>query len=88
MCIRDRRLEYTDKGQDRYDTMTDMRLEINSIMGKKDGKSISFPYSFEFLYWEEVGIIDAELGRNLAVCGAVVIIMVSMMIPHLHRRRI
>merc|ERR1711907_465151 len=59
-----------------------MRLQINKIMGEIDGKSAAFPYSFEFLSWEEVGIIDAELGRNLAVCGAVVIIMVGMMIPH------
>merc|ERR1711871_1780756 len=76
------RLEYTDKGQHRYDTMTAMRLQINKIMGSSDGKSFGFPYSFEFLYWEEVGIIDAELGRNLIVCGVVVIVMVSMMIPH------
>merc|ERR1711968_56786 len=76
------RLEYTGKGQDRYDTMTSMRLNINELMGESDGKSTAFPYSFEFLYWEEVGIIDAELVRNLIVCGIVVIIMVSMMIPH------
>ena len=76
------RLEFTDKGQDRYDTMTAMRLNINRIVGGTGVESDAFPYSFEFLYWEEVGIIDAELGRNLAVCGAVVIIMVSMMIPH------
>merc|ERR1711881_185319 len=62
--------------------MTAMRLNINKIVGGKGIESDAFPYSFEFLYWEEVGIIDAELGRNLAVCGAVVIIMVSMMIPH------
>ena len=76
------RLEYTDKGQDRYDTMSAMRLQINKVFEDSGTKSKAFPYSFEFLYWEEVGIIDAELGRNLAVCGVVVIIMVSMMIPH------
>merc|ERR1711871_1813275 len=76
------RLEYTDKGQDRYDTMTSMRLNINELMGESDGKSTAFLYSFEFLYWEEVGIIDAELVRNLIVCGIVVIFMVGMMIPH------
>merc|ERR1719487_1185292 len=65
--------------------MTAMREGINKVMGDSGEvgtTSSAFPYSFEFLYWEEVGIIDAELGRNLAVCGAVVIIMVSMMIPH------
>merc|ERR1719456_1552263 len=79
------RLEFTDKGQDRYDTMTAMREGINKVMGDSGEvgtTSSAFPYSFEFLYWEEVGIIDAELGRNLAICGAVVIVMVGLMIPH------
>merc|ERR1719199_2411005 len=63
--------------------MTAMREGINKQMGDTSAmKGKAFPYSFEFLYWEEVGIIDAELMRNLAICGAVVIVMVGMMIPH------
>ena len=55
--------------------MTAMREGINKQMGDTSAmKGKAFPYSFEFLYWEEVGIIDAELMRNLAICGAVVIV--------------
>merc|ERR1712166_143514 len=42
----------------------------------------TFPYSFEFLYWEEVGIIDQELIRNLAICSACIIVMIGLLIPH------
>jgi len=70
------KLEFTDKGEDRYNTMDTMRKGVNDIV------SGSFPYSFEFLYWEEVGIIDQELIRNLAICGAVVLIMIGLMIPN------
>merc|ERR1712225_221173 len=70
------KLEYTDKGDDRYKTMEDMRSGVRKIVPG------AFPYSFQFLYWEEVGIIDQELGRNLAICGAVVLIMVALMIPN------
>ena len=33
------------------------------------------------MYWEEVGIIDVELQRNLIICGIVVIVMVFGLIP-------
>merc|ERR1719502_369493 len=56
--------------------MVDMRADVAAII------SDAFPYSFEFLYWEEVGIIDVELVRNLIICGVVIAVMVSMMIPH------
>ena len=74
-------LEFTDKGQDRYDTMTTMRADLAKVM-KDHGGAKTFPYSFEFLYWEEVGVIDAELIRNLAICGAVVSVMIGLLIPH------
>merc|ERR1719353_2734243 len=74
-------LAYTDKGQDRYDTMTTMRKELAVVM-KNHGGAKTFPYSFEFLYWEEVDIIDKELTRNLAICGAVVSVMIACLIPH------
>jgi predicted RND superfamily exporter protein len=40
-----------------------------------------FPYSFDFLYWEEVGVIDTELVRNLLICGAVVFGIVFVLVP-------
>ena len=47
----------------------------------KDGEPAAFPFSFQFLYWEDVGIIDVELIRNLLICGAVVICVIAAMIP-------
>jgi len=41
---------------------------------------VAFPFSFNFLYWEEMGIIDEELWRNLAICGGVILCMVLLMI--------
>jgi predicted RND superfamily exporter protein len=58
-----------------------MRKELAEVM-KDHGGAKTFPYSFEFLYWEEVGIIDKELIRNLAICGAVVSVMIACLIPH------
>merc|ERR1711968_78063 len=57
-----------------------MRSEIAEVM-KDHGGDRTFPFSFQFLYWEEVGIIDVELARNILIC-AVIIIMVFAMIPH------
>merc|ERR1711871_1622602 len=65
----------TETGADRYDTMDTMRSEVAAAM---EG---AFPYSFEFLYWEEVGVIGTELSRNLLVCGGVIIAMICLMIP-------
>lgn len=75
------KLEYTDKGQIRYDTMDTMRSEIATIMADYGG-SRNFPFSYQFLYWEEVGIIDVELARNIIICAVVIATMVFMMVPH------
>ena len=76
------KLEHTDKGSSRYDTMTAMRAEIDAIVPPAaDGESDAFPFSFEFLYWEENGVIDVELTRNLAICAAVVLAIIFLMIP-------
>ena len=70
-------LEATDKGNVRYETMTYLRNNVTDILGGK-----SFPYSFQFLYWEETGVIGKELVNNLLSCGAVIIVMIILMIPH------
>merc|ERR1711871_644567 len=68
-------LAATETGGDRFETMDTMRAEVAT---KMDG---AFPYSFDFLYWEEVGVIGSELARNLVVCGSVIVAMIGMMIP-------
>ena len=75
--------EYTTGGQDRYDTMTAMRAAVADIFPPVDGVEQSFPYSFEFIYWEEVGVIDKELWRNLGICGGVILGIVAIFIPHI-----
>merc|ERR1719421_1732881 len=71
-------LEATDKGNVRYETMTYLRNNVTDILGGK-----AFPYSFQFLYWEETGVIGQELVQNLLSCGAVIIILICAMIPHI-----
>ena len=71
------KLSKTQQGYQRYETMTTMRK------GCKQHVAGSFPYSFEFLYWEEMGIIEGELVRNLLVCGSVIVVMICMLIPSL-----
>merc|ERR1712072_103334 len=70
-------LAATDKGNIRYETMTYLRQNVTAILGDK-----AFPYSFQFLYWEETGVIGEELVKNLLSCAAVIIIMICAMIPH------
>lgn len=67
--------QHVERGTDRYDAMVTMRADVEAIM------SGAFPFNFEFLYWEEVGVIDRELTRNLLICGGVILVMVSMLIP-------
>lgn len=70
-------LAATDKGTDRYNTMTTLRKDLDARYPK------AFPFSSEFLYWEEVGIIDTELTRNLIVCGVVITVIVAVLVPDL-----
>ncbi|CAE7539426.1 Ptchd3 [Symbiodinium sp. CCMP2592] len=68
-------LAATDKGTNRYDTMTSMRQRCDELYPG------SFPYSFDFLYWEEVGVIDVELVRNLLICGGVILVVIFALVP-------
>ena len=62
-------------GTERYDYMTALRTEVAALVNG------AFPYSFEFNWWEEVGVIGFELVRNLIVCGCVIFTVVCVMIP-------
>jgi hypothetical protein len=68
-CLSRRRVGLTPRSGSagrRYDAMVSMRSDIDAIMPG------AFPFAFEFLYWEEIGVIDVELTRNLLICGGVV----------------
>ncbi|CAE7278532.1 Ptchd3 [Symbiodinium natans] len=68
-------LASTNRGTDRFNTMTTMRKEIDTRYAG------AFPYSFDFLYWEEVGVIDEELVRNLIICGGVILVVIFALVP-------
>eukprot|EP00928_Gymnodinium_smaydae_P068258 TRINITY_DN5133_c0_g2_i1.p1 TRINITY_DN5133_c0_g2~~TRINITY_DN5133_c0_g2_i1.p1 ORF type:complete len:1045 (+),score=84.01 TRINITY_DN5133_c0_g2_i1:58-3135(+) len=68
-------LASTNTGTERYSTMTTMREEVSAIYPN------AFPWNFDFLYWEEVGIIDVELVKNLLICGLVIAVIVAILVP-------
>ena len=55
--------------------MTALRTDVARLLPG------AFPYSFEFNWWEEVGVIGGELAKNLLICGTVVALVVFAMIP-------
>lgn len=68
-----------EKGKDRYEAYRTMREDIQNMFGGSDKKV--FPFVTEFLFWEENGIIDSELSRNLILAFAVIIMVISLLIP-------
>lgn len=75
------KMEYTDEGPTRYDTMVGLRQDCNDIIPPDGEKALIFPFDFQFMYWEEVGIVGQELWRNLLICAVVIAAVVFFMIP-------
>jgi hypothetical protein len=73
-------LKAFDTGTERFEVYRTMREDVSIMFADNEGMMV-FPYSQEFLYWEEVGIIDAELVRNLVIAMAIVFAIVAMLIP-------
>jgi predicted RND superfamily exporter protein len=67
-------------GTERFETVNGMRKDLNTIFGDDSGKTV-FPFSNNFLYWEENGVIDSELTRNLVIAAGVVFMIICMLIP-------
>jgi len=57
--------------------MNKMRQDIKTMYDTDD----VFPFASDFLYWEENGIIDQELIRNLIIAGGIVFMIICLMIP-------
>lgn len=88
-------LNATNGGQLRYDTMTALRAMVQEVFptydengdfvpggtGIYNPNEVAFPYAREFENWEEVGTIDAELWKNLAICFAVIVVIIGFLIP-------
>jgi Niemann-Pick C1 protein len=67
-------------GKDRYEVYYTMRTDIKDMFGDSTGQKV-FPYAMDFLYWEEVGIIDSELIRNLIIAFAIICMIIALLIP-------
>merc|ERR1712230_262742 len=81
-CSATMALKHTERGNQRYDTMVMLRENVTKAFPGVDPLQ-AFPFSFQFLYWEEMGVIDEELVRNLLVCAAVILVMIAAMIPRI-----
>jgi len=54
---------------------------MKDMFGDPTGMKV-FPYTMAFLYWEENGIIDVELVRNLIIACGVIFTIVAALIPY------
>jgi hypothetical protein len=77
VCKRD----VAETGKERWTMLMQMRKDVKAIM-TTDSDMQAFPFSSDGLFWEENGIIDFELVRNLIICGGVIIAIISLMIPN------
>merc|ERR1712048_739202 len=66
-------------GKKRYEVYYTMRKDIKEIIG--GSATSAFPYTANFLYWEEVGVVDSELIRNLIIAFGVVCTIIALLIP-------
>lgn len=87
----------TSSGQKRYDSMIALRAGVRAGFPQKAHVSTertscgetsstdiidgAFPFTTQFLFWEEMGVIDTELIRNLIICCAVIVVMILCFIP-------
>lgn len=65
---------YTRSGGDQYDTMEALRSEVSKAVPD------SFPFTFQFLFWEEMAVIEKELWRNLLLCTICVLVFILLLI--------
>jgi len=71
---------FGDDGYYRYSVMRTMREDMNDIIKDDSGHKL-FPYTREFLYFEEVGVISEELTRNLTIAGGIIIMIICVLVP-------
>jgi predicted RND superfamily exporter protein len=74
-------LKKMESGNERYEVYRTIREDMRELFNDSSGKKV-FPYSMQFLYWEENGVIDAELFKNLIIAFAVICAIIALLIPH------
>jgi predicted RND superfamily exporter protein len=67
-------------GKTRYEVYRTYREDMKELFGGDDMKV--FPYSTAFLYWEENGIIDVELIRNMIIACGTIFTIIAALIPY------
>jgi predicted RND superfamily exporter protein len=68
-------------GRLRYEVYRTYREDMKELFNDESGMKV-FPYSMAFLYWEENGIIDVELIRNMIIAAGTIFIIIAALIPH------
>jgi predicted RND superfamily exporter protein len=68
-------------GKMRYEVYRTYREDMKELFNDETGKRV-FPYTQAFLYWEENGIIDVELVRNLIISCGVIFTIIAALVPH------
>jgi len=74
-------LKEIEDGKERFEVYFTMRQDITDLYSPNDEGMKMFPYAQSFLYWEEVGIIDSELVRNLIIAFSIILAIIAMLIP-------
>jgi len=64
----------------RHKHLTKLREDLKKIFADPTGDSV-FPFARDFMYWEEVGIIDSELAKNLVCCGGIIFAIICLLLP-------
>jgi len=77
------RLVRFESGGDRFRALHKMREDVKVIFADDSGE-VAFPYAYDMLFWEEFGIIDQELVRNLIVASGLIFSIICMLIPRLN----
>jgi predicted RND superfamily exporter protein len=75
------KLEFTQDGAQRFEVLDTLRRDLEQIFGEGSGDKNVFPFQMDFLYWEEMGVIDRELIKNLVICGGIILILICALIP-------
>jgi predicted RND superfamily exporter protein len=68
-------------GKMRYEVYRTYREDMKELFADESGTRV-FPYTQAFLYWEENGIIDVELVRNLIIACGVIFTIIAALVPY------
>jgi len=74
------RMAIQESGKRRYETYHTLREDLKDIFQDDTGMKV-IPYTRSFMFWEEMGIIDVELARNLIIACSIIVLIIAVLIP-------